>query len=172
MKNEVRSIKRWLSIVEKILIIFLAFISFPLGLSVSTFFVSEINPFSLSIFPIFSGAWAIIFLALIFLEFYFKNVSLYKGLIKSSITSFILSFTITFSIFCLFFIWGKYSINYVIFATFISLSYFFILTLIRILLIILNKNNKKIALIIGPKDEADLLAKKLIKENSKTYRIK
>ena len=172
MKNEVRSIKRWLSIVEKILIIFLAFISFPLGLSVSTFFVSEINPFSLSIFPILSGAWAIIFLALIFLEFYFKNVSLYKGLIKSSITSFILSFTITFSIFCLFFIWGKYSINYVIFATFISLSYFFILTLIRILLIILNKNNKKIALIIGPKDDADLLAKKLIKENSKTYRIK
>ena len=77
-----------------------------------------------------------------------------------------------FSIFCLFFIWGKYSLNYVIFASFIALSYFFILTLIRIFLGILNKKNKKIALIIGPKEDADLLAKKLIKENSKTYRIK
>lgn len=172
MRNEVNSIKRWLSIVEKVLIIFLAFTCFPLGLSISMFFVTEINPFSMPLFPILCMAWLIIFLLLIFLEFYFKNVSIYKGLLKSSINSFLLSYTITFSIFCLFFIWGKYSLNYVIFASFIALSYFFILTLIRIFLGILNKKNKKIALIIGPKEDADLLAKKLIKENSKTYRIK
>ena len=38
------SIKRRLSIAEKVIIIYLALFSFPLGLSFSTFFIKEINP--------------------------------------------------------------------------------------------------------------------------------
>ncbi len=170
--NEINSIKRSLSIVEKVFIIFFAFISYPVGLAISNFFVREINPFSIINFSTLSIGWVITFLLLIFLEFYFKNVSLYKGIFKSTVVSALLCFTITFSILCVYIAIGTYPLNYVIFASFIGLTYIVLLTIIRILLIYLNSRNTKIALIIGPKEDANLLAKKLIKENYKKIKVK
>ena len=170
--NEINSIKRSLSIVEKVFIIFFAFISYPVGLAISNFFVREINPFSIINFSTLSIGWVITFLLLIFLEFYFKNVSLYKGIFKSTVISALLCFTITFSILCVYIAIGTYPLNYVIFASFIGLTYIVLLTFIRILLIYLNSRNTKIALIIGPKEDANLLAKKLIKENYKKIKVK
>ena len=102
MNNEINSIKRPLSIVEKIFIIFLGFFSFPLGLSLSYIVVKEINPFSVTHLPLLSIGWVVIFLLLIFSEFYFKNVSLFKGLFKATVSSIILSFVIYFSVFSLY----------------------------------------------------------------------
>ena len=172
MNNEINSIKRPLSIVEKIFIIFLGFFSFPLGLSLSYIVVKEINPFSVTHLPLLSIGWVVIFLLLIFSEFYFKNVSLFKGLFKATVSSIILSFVIYFSVFSLYVIIGTFPVSYIIYASLGAGVYITLLTLVRILLVILNRVNKKIALIIGPKEDALTLAKKLLKENFKKIKVK
>lgn len=43
--------------------------------------------------------------------------------------------------------------------------YTFILLVIRLILKVINKSNKKRVIIVGPKEDAQILSKKMIKEN-------
>lgn len=172
VKNGIYSIKRRLSIVEKVVIIYLAIVSFPLGLSISAFFITEVNPLSAQVFLPLIPAWITVSLVLIASEFGLKNISLFKGLLKSTLFSSLISFNVTFAIMCLYFITGKYSQNYIVFGTFIAGFYILFLFISRVIIHVFNKKNKKIALILGPKEDALNLAKKLIKENRKQFVVK
>ena len=68
------SIKRRLSIAEKVIIIYLALFSFPLGLSFSTFFIKEINPLDGQVVLSMLPAWIVVSFAIIGVEFAIKNV--------------------------------------------------------------------------------------------------
>ena len=172
MSKEVKSVKRRLSIIEKVLVIAISLFALPMGLAISTYFVYTVDPLSADVLLPLLPAWIIIFLCLVFLEFLFKNVSLYKGFFKSTLTSTILSYAITFSTMCIYFVWGSYPTNYIIFAAISSLVYVVLITLIRLLLNILNRKNRKFALIIGPREQANILARKLIKEDRKRCTVK
>ena len=172
MSKDVKSVKRRLSIIEKVLIVAISLCALPLGLAISTYFVYTVDPLSLEILLPLLPSWIIIFLLLIFLEFLFKNIALYKGFFKATLTSIILSYMITFSVMCIYFVWGSYPTNYAIFASISALCYVVLITFNRLLLIILNKKNKKIALIIGPRKSANTLAHKLIKEDRKRCNVK
>ena len=171
-KKSFQSIKRRLTIVEKTMMVYLALASFPLALASSYFIITTESPFESGIFPMLIGAWVFIALITASVELALNNISLYKGIIKSTIISFLLSITANFSIMCIYFIWGKYATNCVIFATISSLYYVALLTAVRILLYILNKANKKVALLIGPKEDCISIARKLIKVNRKQFRVK
>lgn len=50
--------------------------------------------------------------------------------------------------------------------------YTFILLVIRLILKVINKSNKKRVIIVGPKEDAQILSKKMIKENKKQCTIR
>lgn len=171
-KRGMYSIKRKLANIEKIIIIYLAFFCFPFGLSISSFYISEINPFSSEVIVPMLPAWLLITIVLIASELGTKNVSSYRGLISSTLISLAISYASIFAIMCLYFLIGYYPKNYIIFATFIAGYYNVLLFITRVVFYILNKKNKKVALILGPKEDVYLLARKLIKENRKEFRVK
>lgn len=166
------SIKRRLSIAEKVIIIYLALFSFPLGLSFSTFFIKEINPLDGQVVLSMLPAWIVVSFAIIGVEFAIKNVCLYKGIVKSTVFSTLIAFCIVFAVLCIYYLNGTYPLIYVTFAIFIAGFYILFLTIFRIFVYFLNSNNKKIALIFGPKEDVLSLARKLIRENRKQYRVK
>lgn len=170
--DETYSIKRRLSISEKVIIIFLGIFSFPLGLSLSTFFVTEVYPLSLEIIVPLIPAWIVVSLGIIGAEFGLKNVSLYKGIIKSTIISALTMFSLTFAVMCFYYLSGQYPTSLVTYSVSIAGFYVLFLTIFRIFVRILNLHNKEITLIFGPKKDALILAKKLIKENRKDYYVK
>lgn len=171
-KSGTISIKRKLESIEKILIIYLSFTCLPLGLSISSFILTEVNPLSAEVFVPIIPAWFLITFSLSSVELGLKNSSLYNGLIKSTILSTLFSFGLVFAIMCLYFIDGYYYKTYLAFSSFIAGFYDLFLFLTRVIIHILNKLNKKVCLLIGPKEDTITLARKLMRENKKQYRVK
>lgn len=172
MIEEVVSIKRKLTILEKILIILISFLSIPCGLAIGTFFVNEVNLFNSELFLIFLPGWLLSFFIIIFLEFFLKNVSIYKGFLQSNVISLFYSSLITFTCFFVYLLAGNYPLSLLIYAASSEIFYIVILGIARLILIYFDYKNKKYALIIGPKKDAYDLARKLIREDSKKYRVK
>lgn len=183
--------KRRLSIVEKVLIILVSIATIPLSAWVSTFIPTSensgvlvatihFNPFSPDLWSISLVPYILSFVILICAEFYFKNFSMSKGILKTTISSLLLSVLINVALFTLCTSFrevvreSKEDIYfpYIMLGLIDGIIYTLILLIARISLKIINNFNKKRVILVGPKEDADSLAKKMIKEDSKKYTIR
>ena len=171
--DDVYSLRRRLQNAEKIVCIVLAFISFPFALAIMSGFNLDSYIFSFPGYVYFIIEWFICFLLIIFLEFAAKNVSIQKGILQTSIVS---AFFVFFVYLATSFIWEACASIKGSDWLYLSLvaSGFYSLCLIasRIIFYILDKRNIKIALIVGPKDDAENLARKLLSEKNPRFKIR
>lgn len=186
------SLKRRLSIIEKILIIVCAIVIIPLT-SLLTSYIhfgnyneAFTNPDVFAplgedlIYTITPYIVSIIFL--IFFEFSLKNIAINRGIIKATVISLFLSLTIFSSSFGLIisfqFAISKMSLNaelianYLLLGVIASVLYTLLLLITRSIGKIVDKYNFKYVMIIGPKEDADKLCKKMIKEKKKRMAIR
>lgn len=182
--------KRRLKTVEKIVVIFVAIITIPLSAWISSWLPANLDPNGGSVFrfnPFDSDNWyisivpyIISFICLIGAEFFDKNISLSKGIIKTTIFSLILSIFTNVTVFTLTTAFRSAVIqsteypyyNYIAMGAIDGGLYCFILLVARILLKIADSFNKKRVIVVGPKNDAINLSKKIIKENKKQYTIR
>ena len=182
--------KRRLKIVEKVLIVFMAIIAIPLSAYIASWIdVAQgemvasplrFNPFSEELWSITILPYILSFIILIACEFFFKNISLTKGVLKTTCYSLILSVLINVTTFTLCTAFRQAIINsesnlyyaYIAMGAIDGCVYTFILLVIRLILKVVNKSNKKRVIIVGPKEDAQILSKKMIKENKKQCTIR
>ena len=182
--------KRRLKIVEKVLTIFMAIIAIPLSAYIASWIdiaqggmvaaPLRFNPFSKELWSITILPYILSFIILIACEFFFKNISLTKGVLKTTCYSLILSVLINVTTFTLCTAFRQAIINsesnlyyaYIAMGAIDGCVYTFILLIIRIILKVINKSNKKRVIIVGPKEDAQILSKKMIKENKKQCTIR
>ena len=171
--DDVYSLRRRLQNIEKIVVVLLALISFPISLGIlyGLNYSSQLLTYPGYIY--FIVEWLVSFLLIIFLEFATKNVSILKGLLQTFFVSSFFSFFISLATS---FIWETAaSIEG---ADWLKLSlgaaafYVIILTICRIVFAILDKHHMKITLIVGPKDDAENLARKLLSEKNSYFKIR
>ena len=167
------SLRRRLQNVEKILIVVLGFLAFPLALLVM--YLSNLNSYLFE-FPgyvYFIVEWLVTSLFLLFMEFSTKNVSLLKGILRTTIVSVFFSFAINLATS---FIWEASTTIKGADWLWLSLSassiYVISIFIARIVFIILDKKKMKIALIVGPKEDAENLARKLLSERNPHFKIR
>ena len=170
--NDCRSLRRRLLIVEKIIVIFLAVISFPVGfLIMSTFDNSVIqivnnftDSYNLFVFILIS---VLDFLALLTVLFATKSFSFYKGVPQNIVINIVLSFGV-FLCCSAFTIKGAWVKSAICGATFFS-----VFSSLGVLIVqLINIFNQKVILILGPKDDAENVARKIIKANKKRTKIR
>lgn len=179
--------KRRLKVVEKVFVILVAIITIPLSAWISSWLpviegtdVLRFNPFSPDLLPITVIPYVLSFICLIGAEFFEKNVSLSKGIIKTTIFSLLMSILINITVFTLSTSFRSAVItseeipyyNYIAMGAIDGAVYTLILLIVRIILNIVNGFNKKRVIIVGPKEDALNLSKKIIKENKKQYTIR
>ena len=171
--DDCKSIKRRLTILEKILIIVTAFLSMPISVFI-LYVANNVSPFeSLSNTLIFTFIWLISFLVLGFSEFAVKNISQYKGLLQSTIVSTFFSGLIFLAATSLISYFDKYhTYSWLGFALIAFGVYFVVILAIRVIEILIDSRVVKCALIIGPKDEAEMLARRLISEERKNFKVR
>ena len=170
--NDCRSLRRRLLIIEKIIVIFLSFFSFPAGFllmatfdsSVIQIFNNFLDSYNLFIFCLIS---ILDFLALTIVLFATKSFSFYKG----SFHNVIINITLSFGVFlcCSAFTikggWVKSAIcGACIFSLFSTIGI--------IIIQIINGLNKKAILIVGPKEDAEKVARNIISENKKRTKVR
>lgn len=179
--------KRRLKVVEKVFVILVAIITIPLSAWISSWLpviegtdVLRFNPFSPDLLPITVIPYVLSFICLIGAEFFEKNVALSKGIIKTTIFSLLMSILINITVFTLSTSFRSAVItseeipyyNYIAMGAIDGAVYTLILLIVRIILNIVNGFNKKRVIIVGPKEDALNLSKKIIKENKKQYTIR
>lgn len=161
--NDCRSLRRRLLSIEKIIVIFLSLISFPTGfLIMSTFdnsVIQILNNFSDSynIF-LFTLISVLDFLALTIILLATKSFSFYKGTPQNILINITLSFGVFLccSAFTIGGAWVKSAICGACFFSLFSSIGIFVVQLINIF-------NKKSILIVGPREDAEKVARKIIK---------
>ena len=171
--NDVYSLRRRLQNVEKISIIVLAFISFPIALLFMYLINSSSYLFAFPQYVYFLVEWVVCFLLVILWEFASKNMSLLKGILKTTILS---TFFVFFVYLATSFIWESItSINqqdWLYLSVAASSIYSILMLICRVIYYFLDKNNMKIALIVGPKEDAENLARKLLSEKNPHFKIR
>jgi len=186
------SLKRRLSIIEKILTIICAIVIIPLtsllcsyihfgDLNQSFTNPNEFNPFGKD-FIYTIAPYIVSLIVLLLFEFISKNNSIKKGLFRTSFVSLFLSLVIYSTSFGLI-ISFQFTIqrialdailisNYLLLGIIASVTYTLVLFIIRIVLRLIDRNNKKYAMIIGPKEDADNLCKRIIRANRKRFSVR
>lgn len=182
--------KRRLTIVEKTLLILIAIITIPLSAWISSFIpVNEGGPVGTAIRfdPFGPNYWLITiipyfvsFVLLIAVEFYGKSISVSKGVVKTTFHSLFYSVLINISTFTLLTAFRRVIADsnsnlyylYIAMGAIDGCFYTLLLLLVRSALNVVNRFNKKRALVIGPRQDAEDLSKKLIKENAKDLTLR
>ena len=175
--NDCSSYKRKLTIIEKVFIIISSLLCFPIGIFVCNFLPGDLhtylnlNEIANSITYLF--VWIFVFFALMFTEFYAKNFSLYKGVIQTSLLS--LSWSVLFvalggSVISLINKEGASLWFYI--ALFSASIYTVFLLLVRIVANLIDHYQLKAVMIIGPKKDAEALARKIIEKNDKRMKVR
>lgn len=175
--NDCSSYKRKITIVEKIFIIASSFLCFPMGLYFCTLVSKELSEYlNLFTFPqnlLFASIWIVLFFVLMFTEFNFKNFSLYKGVFMSSAMSFIWSFLYVCVGGSIISLINKEGASYWLnISAFSALMYTAFLLIIRLITGFLNHFQLKAVMIIGPKDDAEALARRLIEKHDKRTKVR
>lgn len=177
--------KRRMSIIEKFMKIFIAIVSIPFSAYISSFIpvengvlTSGFEPFGENLWFVTIIPYVISFILLIAMEFYIKNISITDGIGKATMYSFFLSASINVTVFALCTAFRVATDEQNVFYQFIALgaisacAYTLLLLIVRIVLKLLLKLNKKKVMIIGPRDKAQDLAKRMLKEDYKKYSIR
>ena len=175
--NDCSSLKRKMTIIEKIVIIIASLLCLPIGLFFCNLLPGDLQEYlKLSQLPnnlLYIFIWLFIFFILMFTEFHSKNFSLYKGVITSSLRSFtwtILLFAFAGSIVSLV---NKEGASYWFFiALFSAAIYAVILLIVRVVVFLVDKYQEKAVMIIGPKDDAEKLARKLMEKNNPKLKVR
>lgn len=175
--NDCSSLKRKMTILEKIAIIISSLLCFPMGIFFCNLIPGKLQSyFELAEMPqniLFLFTWLLSFFILMFSEFHAKNFSLYKGLIIPTLFSFVWSgllICFTGSIIAL--IEKDGASLWLFIALFTALIYSILLLIIRSILLMIDHNQMKAVMIIGPKDDAERLARKLIEKKNKKLKVK
>ena len=175
--NDCSSYKRKLTIIEKVFIIVSSLLCFPIGILVCNFLPGELhtylkfNEILTSLSYIFT--WIFLFFALMFTEFYSKNFSMYKGVIVTSLVSFSWS--------ALYVALGGSIISLInkegaslwfFIALFSATIYMVFLLIIRLIANLIDYYQLKSVMVIGPKRDAEALARKLIEKKNKRLKVR
>ena len=171
--DDVYSLRRRLQNTEKIMVIILAFLSFPFAFGLLFLLKYQSYLFQCPGYIYFAVEWIVTFFLVIFLEFATKNVSVQKGILQ---TFFVSAFTV-FSIYLsTSFIWESAATidgtDWLYLSLVASSFYLLTLTICRVIFQILDRHNLKIALIVGPKDDSENLARKLLSEKNPHFKIR
>lgn len=173
IENDCKSHRRRATINEKIIIIFITLFSAPFG-ALFEALKSNVNVFDY--FPLWVFLlliWLINAFLSCFLEFALKNLSLYKGLLRTFFTSIFISSPIFLASSLLFASYDSSSaFSYKYFALFTCICYLGFMLIARIITILIVKMQKVKIMIIGPKKDADELAKRIFIENNKRVNIR
>lgn len=175
--NDCSSLKRKMTILEKIAIIVSSLLCFPMGLFFCNFIPGELqNYITLTSLPtnvLFILTWLLSFFILMFTEFHTKNFSLYKGIIIPTLCSFMWSgLFICFTGSIIAVIRHEGASYWFFIALFIGLIYSFLLLIIRSILMMIDHFQIKAVMIIGPKEDAERLARKLIEKKNKRLKVR
>lgn len=186
------SLRRRLTIIEKFLMILIAIVIIPITSVVGRYvqlgdyalsfkdpnafdplgkdFIYTIAPYLVSIFFV------------LFCEFASKNVSVRKGIFRTFFISLFFSLTINVTSFSLIISFqfaitkrnldAELMANFLLLAVFAAVFYSVLLLLARVIFVIINHYKFKYVMIIGPKDDADTLLKRIIKENKKHFAVR
>lgn len=186
------SLKRRLTIIEKIIIIVCAIAIIPLTSLFTTYIHFGNYNQSFTNLDVFAplgedfiytiAPYIVSIVFLIFFEFSLKNIGINRGILKSTVISLFLSLTIFSSSFGLI-ISFQFAIqkiglnaellaNYLLLGVIASVFYTFLLFIGRLIEKLIDKYNFKYVMIIGPKEDADKLCKKMIKEKKKRIAIR
>ena len=175
--NDCSSLKRKMTILEKIAIIISSLLCFPMGLFFCNLIPGKLQTYiELAEMPqniLFLFTWLLSFFILMFSEFHAKNFSLYKGLIIPTLCSFVWSglfICFTGSIIAL--IEQDGASLWFFIALFTAAIYSVLLLIIRSILITIDRHEIKAVMIIGPKDDAERLARKLIEKKNKKLKVR
>ncbi len=171
--DDVHSLRRRLQNTEKIMVIILALISFPLAFGLLYLFKYESYLFAFPGYLYFIIEWLATFLLIVFLEFATKNVSIQKGLLQ---TFFVSTFFVFFVYLATSFVRESAATidgtDWLYLSIIAACFYVLVLSFCRVLFAILDRRNLKIALIVGPKDDAENLARKLLSEKNPHFKIR
>lgn len=175
--NDCSSLKRKMAILEKIAIIISSLLCFPMGLFFCNMIPGELqNYIQLATLPqnvTFILTWLLTFFILMFTEFHAKNFSLYKGLIIPTLCSFVWSgLFICFAGSIIALIDKNGASYWFIIALFTACIYSLLLLIIRSILLMIDHNEVKAVMIIGPKEDAERLARKLIERKDKRLKVR
>lgn len=175
--NDCSSLKRKMAILEKIAIIVSSFLCFPMGLFFCNLIPGELQSYiTFSELPsnlLFILTWLLTFFILMFTEFHTKNFSLYKGITITTLSSFIWSgLFVAFSGSIIALIRKDGASYWFIIALFTSLIYSLLLLIIRSILMMIDHFQIKAVMIIGPKEDAERLARKLIEKKDKRLKVR
>ncbi len=172
------SLRRRLSIIEKVLIFVAAIVTVPLTATIGKLLDPNFfNPFEADTFLVTLPAYIVSFVILVYAEMAAKNVSISKGLLKTTLISVFFSLSaneISFA-FIVPYTGGSDASKLPLFLALGGIAaavYTVVLLIVRLILVVINRENKKYAIIIGPRDDAESLARKIIKENKDRFSIR
>ncbi len=177
------SIRRRLSIIEKFLILLEAMVTVPLASIIGGLLDPDsFNPFDNEIALITLPPYIVSVILLIYIELGIKNISVNKGVLKTTFTSIFLSAGIFVTSFALMVpfrqaVTGQADLfanlpNFIALGAISAAVYSATLFIVRLVLVLLNRSNKKYAVIIGPREDAESLCRKIIKEDKKKFSIR